>query len=61
PVVGPIMGGAFGGVFYNAAFKGNVTPSFWFVSVIMVVVLFILYIYTKKSQSRKILSNSEYI
>lgn len=61
PVVGPIMGGAFGGVFYNAAFKGNVTPSFWFVSVIMVIVLFILYLYTKKSQSRKTLSNSEYI
>ncbi|MGY8613130.1 MIP/aquaporin family protein [Bacillus velezensis] len=61
PVVGPIMGGAFGGVFYNATFKGNVTPSFWFVSVIMVVVLFILYIYTKKSQSQKTLSNSEYI
>ncbi|MBT2574018.1 aquaporin family protein [Bacillus sp. ISL-51] len=61
PVIGPILGGAFGGVFYNAAFKGNVTPGFWFVSVILVVVLLILYVYTKRSQSPKTLSNSKYI
>jgi glycerol uptake facilitator protein len=60
PVVGPILGGSFGGVFYNAAFKGHITISFWFVSVILIVVLLGLYVYTKK-HSAKTLSNSKYI
>lgn len=47
-VFGLIMGGVFGGVFYNVVFKGNVIFSFWFVSVIMVIVFFIFYIYIKK-------------
>lgn len=47
PVVGPILGGAFGGVFYNAVFKANVTPTFWIVSVILVVVLLGIYFSTK--------------
>lgn len=60
PVVGPILGGSLGGVFYNSAFKGHITSGFWIVSVILVVVLLGLYVYTK-SHSAKTLSNSKYI
>lgn len=60
PVAGPILGGSFGGVFYNAAFQGQITSSFWIVSVVLVVVLLGLYSYTKK-HAAKTLSNSKYI
>ncbi|MBL4975741.1 MIP/aquaporin family protein [Bacillus halotolerans] len=60
PVAGPILGGSFGGVFYSAAFQGQITSSFWIVSVVLVVVLLGLYGYTKK-HTAKTLSNSKYI
>lgn len=43
PVVGPILGGSFGGVFYQAVFQGKLTASFWTVLIAIVVVLFLGY------------------
>jgi len=48
PVLGPALGGSFAGVFYNAAFKGHITNTFWIVSVILVVILLGFYIHMKK-------------
>ncbi|MEN2768587.1 MIP/aquaporin family protein [Ornithinibacillus xuwenensis] len=39
PVVGPIFGGVYGAVFYQAIFLGNFTVLFWITSVIMLLVI----------------------
>ena len=39
PMVGPLLGGAFGAVFYNAVFKGMMGLPFWIVSAIVLVVV----------------------
>ncbi|HWO95615.1 MAG TPA: MIP/aquaporin family protein [Bacillus sp. (in: firmicutes)] len=49
PVLGPILGGSFGGVFYKAVFLGQMTPAFWFVSGVMAIILLVLYFISKKS------------
>lgn len=43
PVVGPLLGGSFGGLFYQAVFQGKIGISFWGVLIAMVVVLFLAY------------------
>ncbi|ATH94857.1 glycerol transporter [Bacillus glycinifermentans] len=48
PVFGPILGGSFAGVFYNAVFKGHMTNTFWIVSAAVAVILLGFYIYSKK-------------
>ena len=48
PVVGPILGGMFGSLFYKAAFLGDATPVFWIISVILVIVIVTAYIGEKK-------------
>lgn len=49
PVVGPILGGSFGGLFYKTVFLGQVTTTFWIVLAVMLVVLFIAKASTKSS------------
>ncbi|MFD1361647.1 MIP/aquaporin family protein [Lentibacillus salinarum] len=39
PVVGPILGGIYGAVFYNAMFLGDYSALFWILSVIAVIIL----------------------
>ena len=39
PVVGPLLGGSLGGLFYKAVFKGQVTQSFWYVLVLTAAIL----------------------
>ncbi|WP_371925927.1 MIP/aquaporin family protein [Halobacillus sp. A5] len=39
PIAGPILGGIYGAVFYQALFLGDFTPVFWGLSVIMAVIL----------------------
>ena len=39
PVIGPLLGGSLGGLFYKAVFKGQVTQSFWYVLVLTVAIL----------------------
>ncbi|MGG1691249.1 MIP/aquaporin family protein [Heyndrickxia ginsengihumi] len=48
PVIGPILGGSFGGVFYRAVFLGDWAASFWYILAISCVVLLILWIVEKK-------------
>ncbi|MDQ0214694.1 glycerol uptake facilitator protein [Oikeobacillus pervagus] len=41
PVVGPMLGGSFAGLFYQAVFIGNVVPAFWGVLVVSIIVFII--------------------
>lgn len=52
PVVGPIIGGSFGGLFYQSVFEGKVTPTFWGALAVMVVVLFIAYTSSKSKSNQ---------
>ncbi len=40
PIVGPILGGVYGAVFYRAIFLGEYSALFWVLSVIIAVILF---------------------
>jgi glycerol uptake facilitator protein len=48
PVLGPVLGGSFGGVFYKAIFVGQVTTSFWIVLVVTLTVLGAAYFSDRK-------------
>jgi glycerol uptake facilitator protein len=50
PVVGPILGGCIGAVFYKAVFLGKVTGALWIVLTISAVVLLLAFI-SSKNQS----------
>ncbi|MFC7064060.1 MIP/aquaporin family protein [Halobacillus seohaensis] len=39
PIVGPILGGIYGAVFYKGLFLGELTVLFWFLSALMAVIL----------------------
>jgi len=47
PVVGPLLGGSIGAVFYQAVFLQTVTTALWIVLVITVVVLAIAFVASK--------------
>lgn len=51
PVVGPLMGGSLGAVFYKAVFQGEVTESLWIVLGINAVILLLAFAVTKKQSS----------
>jgi glycerol uptake facilitator protein len=48
PVVGPILGGSLGAIFYKAAFSGEVGSSFWIVIVANVAVIILASVFGKK-------------
>ncbi len=50
PIVGPILGGSLGGLFYKAAFLGNPTASLWYIIGASAVVLAVAYFSGKKPQ-----------
>jgi glycerol uptake facilitator protein len=50
PIVGPLLGGSLGGLFYKAAFLGKTEMSLWFVIGAIVVVLAVASVFGKKSQ-----------
>jgi len=56
PVVGPILGGSLGAVFYKAVFLGKVTGSLWAVIAINLVVLLLASLLGKNKTSTKELS-----
>ncbi|MBM7599419.1 glycerol uptake facilitator protein [Virgibacillus halotolerans] len=39
PVVGPILGGVYGAVFYNAMFMGNYSVTFWILSAVVAIII----------------------
>lgn len=47
PIVGPLLGGAFGGLFYKAIFEGKWTIHLWYVLSVMIVVLLIAFFASK--------------
>lgn len=51
PVVGPILGGSLGAVFYKYMFSGTLGTSFWVVLVANIVVLVLAYVLGEKKQS----------
>ncbi|TCT26478.1 glycerol uptake facilitator protein [Melghiribacillus thermohalophilus] len=52
PVVGPIIGGIYGAVFYQAIFHHEIGTAFWILSVMMAVILFLAaFSELKKSKS----------
>lgn len=53
PVVGPLVGGALGAVFYKAFFLGEITIAFWSVFAGSLVLLVLAYVFGKK-QSHEI-------
>ncbi|HJV46759.1 MAG TPA: MIP/aquaporin family protein, partial [Bacillota bacterium] len=57
PIVGPVLGGSFGGLLYKAVFEGNIVPEFWYVLAAMLIVLLIAYVFSRKenhqNQSKK--------
>lgn len=50
PIVGPLLGGSFGGVFYKAVFEGEMHASFWYILAANVLVL-VLAKFTGKNAS----------
>ncbi len=58
PVVGPILGGSLGAVFYQAVFLGRLSGAFWVVVAMNILVLFFAYMVNKKKQGNQMnLSN----
>jgi len=49
PVLGPILGGIYGAVFYHALFKEEITITFWIFSAVIVVILLLAYLSDKKA------------
>lgn len=51
PIVGPILGGAFAGLFYKAVFIGTVVNTFWYIGGIIILMLTITYYTSRESDS----------
>ncbi|MDF1509253.1 aquaporin family protein [Robertmurraya sp. DFI.2.37] len=51
PVVGPLLGGSIGAVFYQAVFLGKITSALWIVLAITAVILIIAYFASKKQSN----------
>ncbi|WP_342045688.1 MIP/aquaporin family protein [Bacillus sp. OTU530] len=43
PVVGPLLGGSLGGIFYHYAFEGKESPAFVYVGIVTVLILLLSY------------------
>ncbi|MEH7093505.1 MIP/aquaporin family protein [Neobacillus vireti] len=57
PVVGPLLGGSLGAVFYKTVFLGKATGSLWIVLGISVVVLLLSFVTSKKQSSLRSQAN----
>lgn len=57
PVVGPLLGGAMGAVFYQAFFAGELTTNFWVVTGIVALSLALAYTVGKKQEGEMNSSN----
>jgi len=54
PVVGPILGGIYGALFYQSLFLGETSPAFWVGSVIFLLVAIWAFVYDKGTNNRLI-------
>lgn len=52
-IAGPLLGGSFGGLFYQAVFKGNVSPTFWILLGIIVIVLLVTFRFSRTYKNYK--------
>ncbi len=43
PVLGPVLGGSLGGLFYRSVFTGKDTPAFWIVGLVTIIILGLCY------------------
>ncbi|MBM7650092.1 glycerol uptake facilitator protein [Bacillus ectoiniformans] len=53
PVVGPLIGGSLGGLFYRAVFTGEMVREFWFVAAAGVIILAASFIADKQTKKEK--------
>jgi glycerol uptake facilitator protein len=53
PVIGPLLGGIYGALFYEAAFKGKITFQFWIYSIVLFCIFILTYISDKKAGRAK--------
>ncbi|NRD77799.1 aquaporin family protein [Bacillus sp. BRMEA1] len=60
PIVGPILGGSLGGLFYKAAFLGKTTTSLWYIIGATVIVLAAAGIAGKKPQPESTVMSEKY-
>ncbi|MDQ0162915.1 MIP/aquaporin family protein [Aeribacillus alveayuensis] len=51
PVIGPLAGGTFGGLFYQYIFEGKEGHQFWIGSFVLAVILLVIYFINKKEAS----------
>jgi len=49
PVVGPIVGGVYGALFYNALFRNNFNEIFWIATLLIIILLLFAYIGDRKA------------
>ena len=54
PVIGPIFGGIYGALFYEAMFLGELSPAFWLGSVIFLLVGVWAFVYDKGTNNRTV-------
>ncbi|KKB38893.1 Glycerol uptake facilitator protein [Bacillus thermotolerans] len=51
PVIGPLLGGSLGGLFYRSVFLGDTVPAFWAVAILTAAVWLVAFIIGKKHQT----------
>ncbi|MBE3568750.1 MAG: aquaporin family protein [Bacillales bacterium] len=60
PIVGPILGGSVGALFYRAVFSGEVTGALWVMLAVSVILLFISFLAEKKRNHHNQVESEEW-
>ncbi|MBB3909258.1 aquaporin family protein [Anoxybacillus rupiensis] len=59
PVVGPIIGGTYGALFYQWAFKGDSTPAFWIFTIVVAAIIAAALVGNKEQKSVNLYKNTK--